>query len=475
MRIKHRLPYIFLLSVFLLCFVCGCGFRSPQGRGESVQDTSPEKELTMILPGTYDSRDTAVLLSKNEEEETLTFFNLTKGRNYTLSYDGTSNFYDKYKGALALSQVAEGTIVDVTFLKNSKKLNTLQVSGEAWSNSQVSRFEFNDARKALTIGEDTYRFSSDLVVVQDSKQMELMDINAVDVLTVNGIGNSIYSVQIERGHGYLRLTGDEYFIGGWIEVGQSLIQQITEGMLLTVPEGTYDVAISHEGSNGIRRVTIGRNEEVTLDISDMKGEGVKTGTILFSVTPADAEVFVDAEKVDISAPVVLEYGIHQLMVTADGYKTSTSYLKVAEESAGISVVLDKEDEKDKDSDTSKDVSGNNSTGTNNNQSVSSNNQNGTVSGSDSSTTVGYYKVYIDNPAGTEVYLDGNYVGICPVSFQKVSGIHVITLRKSGYETRSYTINVDSEKRDASYSFVELEEKSGTKSEDVSGNTSGGNK
>lgn len=462
--IKHKLQYIISLLAVLLCFTCGCGLYNPQGSGEATSDDLPDKGLTILLPGTYDSRDTAVLLSKNEEEETLTFFNLTKGRNYTLGYDGTSNFYDKYESALALSQVAEGSIVDITFLKNSKKLNTLQVSGDAWSNSQVSRFEFNEARKALTIGGDTYKFSSDLVVMQDSKQMELMDINAVDVLTINGIGNSIYSVQIEKGHGYLRLTGDEYFIGGWIEVGQSQIQQITEGMLLTVPEGTYDVAISHEGGGGVRRVTIGRNEEVTLDISDMKGEGIKTGTILFSVTPADAEVFVDAEKVDISEPVVLEYGIHQLMVTADGYKTSTSYLKVAEESAGISVVLDKADEKDDDTGVSGNtVSGNNSStgsgGKNDgSQTVSSNNQNNTVSGSDSSMTAGYYKVYIDNPSGTEVYLDGNYVGISPVSFQKVSGIHVITLRKNGYETRSYTINVDSEKRDASYSFVELEAK-----------------
>ena len=304
--------------------------------------------------------------------------------------------------------------------------------------------------------------------------MELMDINAADVLTISGIGTSVYSVQIERGHGYLRLAGDEYFIGGWIEVGQSNIQKITEDMLLTVPEGTYDVLISHEGSGGIKQVTINRNEEVTLDISDLKGEGVKTGTVLFSVSPAEAEVFVDGEPVDISAPVSLEYGIHQLMVKAEGYKTSTSYLKVAEESAGISIVLDKADDTEKDADTNNnggttqdknqdnDNSGNNSSGSvSGNQSVSSNDKNnsgGTVSGSDNPPASNTYKVYIDNPAGAEVYLDGNYIGVCPVSFQKTSGMHVITLRKSGYETRSYTISVDNEKRDASYSFVELDKK-----------------
>lgn len=459
-----------LFLLFTGCCICGCALQGSADR-KNTPETENEKSYQIVLPGTYDSKDTSVLLSKNEEESTLTFFNLTKRKNYTLSYDGTTAFYDKYQSSLALSQVQEGSIVDVTFLRNSKKLNTLQISGEAWSSRQVTRFEINEARKALTVGGDIYKFSDDLIVMQDSKRMELMDINAADVLTISGIGTSVYSVQIERGHGYLRLTGDEYFIGGWIEVGQSNIQKITEDMLLTVPEGTYDVTISHEGSGGVKQVTINRNEEVSLDISDLKGEGVKTGTVLFSVSPAEAEVFVDGEQVDISAPVALEYGIHQLMAKAEGYKTSTSYLKVAEESAGISIVLDKADDTADNTnnngsgtqDQDNNAGGNNSSGSvSGNQSVSSNDTNSggsTVSGSDNNASASnYYKVYIDNPAGAEVYLDGNYVGICPVSFEKTSGMHVITLRKSGYETRSYTISVDNEKRDASYSFVELEAK-----------------
>jgi len=64
-------------------------------------------------------------------------------------------------------------------------------------------------------------------------------------------------------------------------------------------------------------------------------------------------------------------------------------------------------------------------------------------------------VHIDAPENVEVYLDGNYVGISPCSFKKTSGSHVITLRKSGYETRSYTVQVDEEEKDVSYSFVDL--------------------
>ena len=54
-----------------------------------------------------------------------------------------------------------------------------------------------------------------------------------------------------------------------------------------------------------------------------------------------------------------------------------------------------------------------------------------------------------------MYLDGNYMGISPCSFAKTAGTHVVTLRKTNYTTRSYTIEVSNEEKDISYSFADL--------------------
>jgi hypothetical protein len=70
-------------------------------------------------------------------------------------------------------------------------------------------------------------------------------------------------------------------------------------------------------------------------------------------------------------------------------------------------------------------------------------------------TTGSYKVYIDAPEGVEAYLDGNYIGITPTSFDKVAGSYVISLRKTGYQTRSYTLQIDNEEKDLNYTFSEL--------------------
>ena len=87
-------------------------------------------------------------------------------------------------------------------------------------------------------------------------------------------------------------------------------------------------------------------------------------------------------------------------------------------------------------------------------------------------TSSYYKVYIDAPTDVEIYLDGNYVGISPCSFKKTSGTHVITLRKEGYVNRSYTVLVDSEEKDISYSFADLIAEDGD--EENSQNVASGN-
>ena len=72
----------------------------------------------------------------------------------------------------------------------------------------------------MTIGQETYKLTANTQYLSEGMKIELMDLNPADVLSFQGIGNQIVTVQVEKGHGYLRLEGDEKFTGGWIEVGQ---------------------------------------------------------------------------------------------------------------------------------------------------------------------------------------------------------------------------------------------------------------
>lgn len=412
--------------------------RAPENAGSTVPaDTSSGERVdtgfVLTGPESFDSADTAVLVEKNENDETVTFLNLDLGRRYTLSYDGTTGFYDKYGESISLSQAAPGDIVDVTFLKSQKHLTTLQMSAAAWSHRNVERYEINSLRNEVTIGQEVFKLTENTQYLSSGRSIEQMDLNPSDVLSFQGLDSQILSVTVEKGHGYLRLANDENFVGGWIEIGQSVIQRITEDMLLVVPEGSYQVNISNNGSGGIKSVVINRNEELVLDIGDLEVAQPQYGMVLFSLSPSSAELYIDGSQVDTSQPITLEYGIHQMIARANGYKSLTQYLRVGQESAGVDVVLDSITEDEESSSTEPEES----------------------STSDADTTTSYYRVYVDAPEEVEVYLDGNYVGISPCSFRKSAGSHTVTLRKTNYITRSYTIQVDEEEKDITYSFADL--------------------
>ncbi len=426
--------------------VTGCGQNTTAGMAQDTATPTQTAEsgrvdtgFVVTNPDSYDSADTAVLVDINSVDNTVTLLNLDLGKQYTLSVDGTTRYADKYGKAISLEQLGEGDIVDVTFLKTKKHLTTMQLSQSAWQYDDVERYELNTVRREVTIGGEVFKLSRDTRYFSQGHSIEEMDLNPSDILTFHGIDTSVLSVTVEKGHGYLRLVNDENFIGGWLEIGQTQIVRITEDMLMTVPEGSYQVNISYNGGGGMKNVVINRNEETTLDIGDLEVAEAQYGMVLFSMNPSGAELYIDGSQVDPSQSITLEYGIHQIIAKADGYKSLTQYLRVAQESAGVDVELDKVDS-DSDSDES--------TG-------SSSSTSSTATSSTSDTTTTYYRVHIDAPENVEVYLDGNYVGISPCSFKKTSGSHVITLRKTGYETRSYTVQVDEEEKDVSYSFVDL--------------------
>ncbi|MGN0347367.1 MAG: PEGA domain-containing protein [Lachnospiraceae bacterium] len=486
---------ITLIITLLLALLYGCG-------QQSTANTASENASGFIaaLPGNYDSADTAIVISKNTQESTITFQNLVLGRRYTLYYDGATEFYDKYGLAVSLEQISRGQLVDVTFMKGRKRLNSMALNAGAFQFENLSNLEIS-GNKVMLQGEE-YRFDDNLAFISETAISELMEISAVDKVTLVGQDHTIYSLIVEQGHGYLRLENESFFVGGWVELSQSMIYPIEEDMLLTVPVGTYQVTVSGKGCTGSEQVTINRGEETTLDVSQWQGEEMY-GTIVFTVSPDNATIYIDGEKIDLSNPQELSYGIHQMIVIADGYETISRYLRVTSDYSNMDITMEAKTSEDSVSDNSvseNSVSDNTASG----NSISENGttaasaqpsgllpivssapsaaasaspsgqsspmpsaspsagqgerENGTTDNSTPSqtiTTSNEHRVHIEAPESVEVYVNGSYIGLAPVSFTKTEGTYEITLRKSGYQTRSYTITIDATQTDISYSFSEL--------------------
>lgn len=460
-RMHRRISGAVILLAMTALLLTGCTSEASSissAKNKAEDAGAVDTGFTMSTVGSYDSADTAVVLTTDETNKAVVLINMETGKQYTLYYDGTTYVKDKHDGPMTISQIQAGDVVDVTFLKGKKKLASIQRSPRAWVYDDVYNYDLAGANGTASIGSQTYSLPEGVVVLSEGKRVDKAEVVSQDVVTFSGIDHEIYSVSVDKGHGYLRLKNDQPLLGGWIEVGNSVIRQITEDMLLVVPEGKYEVTLTNNNISCVKNIAVERNKEVVLDVSDVEIAEDATGKILFSVTPETAKVSVDGNPVDIEKVVELPYGIHRVEATASGYDTLTKHIQVGSEYATISFTLEETRKEDSDRDS---VSENSITrepwqdtyspadvGSISDNTLSSVSENalGTSNGN---------KVYVDSPKGVEVYLDGNYVGLSPVRFAKTAGRHEITLRKDGYESKTYTIYLENNKRDETYSFSEL--------------------
>lgn len=492
---QGKIKYIFA-SMIIATAISGCGNAQSY---TNINDNeaialSQGDEIAAAQLGVYDSEDTAIVVKKDYDAKTIQLQNIATSRRYTLNYDGTTTLYDKYDEAISMQQLQEGSIVTARFYKDKKALTYVKEYAECVHYDDLTNYTFDLRKGTFSVGKEIYNISGHVVAVSGGKEIDLMDVNDMDQISVWGSNNMIYGINVEQGHGYLRLQNETYFVGGWVEVGDKVIKKITEDMLIVVPEGTHNVTVSHKGSSATQEITFARNEEMAWDLGEIEIKVVQKGKIIFTLTPATAKLYIDQRQADASKPIELEYGLHQMRIEADGYDSVAQYIKVAEPQATIEVALEKSNDEDSDKESStesseklseessagEDSQSDNKTATSTNKSESkstsdndtekSSEEESKSDGSESEegekksqsvsdvvSTTSNYKVYIDAPDGVEAYIDGNYIGITPISFPKESGNYVVTLRKSGYQTRSYTLQIDDEEKDVNYSFAELVE------------------
>ena len=412
-----RFPVMGLLIFILSVSLYSCG---PVASTASVSESVPEIREEIVPE--YDSADTSVLVSISTVNNTATFYNYELCRYYTLDFDGMTVFTDKYGTAVSASQITSGVVADITFLRRQKKLVSFSENRNAFRISDLTDFSFDINSKVFNYKGDSYKITKGTVLLANSEPKSLQELNPMDSVTIAGYDSTIYSITVDRGHGYLKLKGSEHLNGGFLDTGAGDMALIGDNMLLMLREGDYTMTVTKDGGSAVKNVHIDAGKESLLDLSDVVIEQAALGKILFDVDPDNAKLYVDGELVDHTRLLSFPQGLHILFATADGYQSITRYFNISKDTISMEIALEEEEQKTADS--------------------------------EAKETDGYY-VFVSNPSDVEVYLDGNYIGMSPLSFAKKSGSHTITLRKSGYETRTYTVLIENAPDDVYYSFDSL--------------------
>lgn len=484
---RKRIYILMVCSLFIM--LSGLG-----GCASSSKKPAPKTNTSVTgLGAAYDSQMLGMIKIIDQEQKTISFYDINEDREFTINYTGATSFTNAYGKEMSASQLEPGQIMDVFYLAGENRIIKMNDSPEAFVYEGIDRMAVNTEKDMIKIGSRNYEYGSSLVVTDGEELLSMMDVNKKDELTIRGIGSYVYSICITTGHGYVRFANYEDFVGGYVTVG-GCMENVTDGMLMVAREGSYRLVMENGELVGTKNITVLRDREITVDMGEYRIEPERIGTIKFLITPSDAELYINGIRSSYASPLRLNYGRHKVEVIKDGYQSFTGVLTVAGGPAqNIEIVLAKENEKTDVADSEEKpkitIEGekNNKPADNEEEeydeeaSDDGEDEDDFSESADSALEAGdedskeetsidpteaetsgqtyrtdsAHKLTIKAPEKAQIYLDGTLKGNVPVDLPKEIGTHTITLYRTGYVTKSYTVEVEDDGEDLILSFPEL--------------------
>ena len=379
---KHWLLALVIFTVFVA--LSGCGKKddgpvSMKGYASGVE-AATEEETQAEESSLYTVSGVDTTLS------TMTFLNIDTGRYEQYSYTDGTIFKDRHGSLISAASMVPGKVVTLTLRDKDLILEKVEQSADAWEMDDIGKFSYNEEDKIFTIGDTKYSYDEELQVFSGDAAIELSAVTGQDTLRIQGIDRKVLSVSVTTGHGVIQLVNTQALEGGWLSLNHKNYYKITENMQLEVPEGTYELTVAGNGYGGSTEVAVTRNEQTSVDVDSIKGEDPKYCTLTFAVDVAGALMYIDGSQVDYTQPLQLQYGIHSIQITADGYDTWSKRLYVNSPEAQIEIALSGDDTGSTETESTETAGNEENTTVEHKHSDSTSNSSGTNSSSGSSSS-----------------------------------------------------------------------------------------
>lgn len=442
----------FLTLILLVTMLAaGADMKKPgKSRLQSANGSGALNEKTEVM-NANGNNTVAIVENIDYDNRLITLYDVMKRERIHLSYTGGTNVTDKYGQIIAMSQIELGSMVDATYDLQSTKLTDMKLSTKTWEYIGVSNLDIDPSLGMMKIASSKYRYNDDLMILNGEELIPVSELAPQDELTIRGYEETIWSITVTRGHGRVILTEYERFLGAGITIGYESMQQIAEGMEITVREGDFNLTVENGNYIATKSITVNRNQVTYASLADLGPEAPQQGRVTFDITPYGADLIVDGELLSYSNPVELTYGEHSISVSLGGYRSYHGTLLV--DSTGKTLRIDLPENSAELTPAAQETESDNTQIADYPEEEESDSRE-----SEELTIDEEHFVYVQNPIRASVYLNGDFMCIAPGNFPKIIGTHVITFIEEGYQTKSYTIEIADDGLDVYLTFPDLEAK-----------------
>lgn len=306
------------------------------------------------------------------------------------------------------SYVSRGDIAYFGVSKETDEIVKIEYSNTVWEKAGFKNIEMDEGNRTISNGTVKYTYDDNSIFIYNGDFITAKDLCSEDVVTLRGIKNTVWSVNVEKYHGYIKLENVDKIEDAVITIDGKKVE--FENNKAVVSAGTHSLGISGSNIDTLNvDIHITAGEVYSVDMASVQE---KTGVLTLSVNIDDCIIIVDGKQVQKDSPVVLSMGTYTVSVSAEGYKTYTGTVEINEPLVQMSIEMEK------------------------------------IVQQKASLT------FDSNPQGATVYADDFFIGVTPFITQLEYGDYKITFKKEGYSDYTTTTTVNEAEKSISVLLTE---------------------
>jgi len=220
---------------------------------------------------------------------------------------------------MTFAELRIGHMVDISFDARIDEIATLNESVHAWERRSRTNVQIDIETATIALGAEVFEFNSQTLVLYRGEPFPISQIRPVDSVTLVGLGNITWLVQLDAAHGFMELANADTVINGTMLIGTNLFFALDDiDGAITLPEGTHRIVV--EGDNietFVETITVSQGETTTLNLADVE---LRAALLHVNVLPIDAEIFINGELHDREdGPAHVEFGEQLIRVERYGF------------------------------------------------------------------------------------------------------------------------------------------------------------
>lgn len=382
--------FLYVLIAVLLVAVVAFASVFAMGKAKSEQNKQDENQNVDYFYGVV----AAVSDNKFEIIDT----QVGKTGFYTVGESVTVTKEDGRKAAY--SSVERGDILHIGLSKDTKEIVSIEYNSDVWEKEEFENIELNTSNKTISNGITTYNYDKNTLFIYNGDFIKDEDLSKEDVVNLKGIGDMVWTVEVEKYHGFIELENVDRIENPKITIDGKNIEFVDNKAPVSV--GTHSLGISGANIDTLTvdiHITAGETYPV-----DMAAVQEKTGVLMLSVNVDNSIIVVDGKQVAAETPVVLKLGSYPISVSAEGYKTYSGTVNINEPLVETNIALEK------------------------------------IEIETAAITVE------STPPGATVYANNAIIGVTPFTTQINYGDYHISIKKDGYEDYNLSTSVNEEQK-----------------------------